>query len=466
MKKLHKSIILVLILTLSILQLTGCSKNVTNEKYKLVISNTTYTGTYSGKVNSNKVPVGNGTFKSGEPKKNNYYYYKGSWKNGKPNGQGKLNLKDSSYTGELKNGQPNGSGSRYIHTKQNSYSEKGTFRNCAYKPTEVQAVESLGTLHSSAFSTFKWKMTQAQKSFIKNHSGMIFNHDNDTIQASINADFDSSAFLNDRNSVKPAIVTVKNLKIVDIKQFTLWGKKISYFTLENNDTSYALYYFGSYDYRVGDTVTINFMPINHQYKAATGSNTGQYVGFIGVIVGLNSTTSSGSNMAYQSIVNAYRQTLSNAEITDGIMSKAQSGLDADGYYEWDGDDLCYSVSNTDETDPSIYYTYYDIDGDGIQELIFASGDGGAGSSTLDGKVILSIWTRKEYTPIWLIASEYRGLVHIDEQGQIYQVLSGGANYNDVSYYTIKNNALNKVKNTDSYDDSNDLSVSLNWIQLQ
>lgn len=121
MKK-NISSLLALLSILSVLLLSGCSKNVTNYDLVINFNNATYVGTFSGTIKS-KVPEDNqtGRFVSGEKGSGDYFQYDGTWKDGKIYGDGssiqencKVTYDSKSflgtYEGSVFDGIPNGTG--------------------------------------------------------------------------------------------------------------------------------------------------------------------------------------------------------------------------------------------------------------------------------------------------------------------------------------------------------------------
>lgn len=119
---------------------------------------------------------------------------------------------------------------------------------------------------------------------------------------------------------------------------------------------------------------------------------------------------------------------------------------SDELFSYDGIWEAHVYRDTNEALSAIGYTFYDVDGNGIEELIIAD-------TYTAGEVwyynILLMYTLYDDMPVWLINGWARNGYNILDDGTIYNEGSGGAAYTSFGIYRISE-AGNSLEVIDFY----------------
>ena len=119
---------------------------------------------------------------------------------------------------------------------------------------------------------------------------------------------------------------------------------------------------------------------------------------------------------------------------------------SDELFSYDGIWEAHAYRDTNEALSSIGYTFYDVDGNGIEELIIAD------TYTVGGVWyynILLMYTLYDDKPVWLINGWARNGYNILDDGTIYNEGSSGAAYTSFGIYRISE-AGNSLEVIDFY----------------
>ena len=119
---------------------------------------------------------------------------------------------------------------------------------------------------------------------------------------------------------------------------------------------------------------------------------------------------------------------------------------SDELFSYDGIWEAHVYRDTNEALSAIGYTFYDVDGNGIEELIIAD------TYTVGGVWyynILLMYTLYDDKPVWLINGWARNGYNILDDGTIYNKGSGGAAYTSYGIYRISE-AGNSLEVIDFY----------------
>lgn len=164
-----------------------------------------------------------------------------------------------------------------------------------------------------------------------------------------------------------------------------------------------------------------------------------------VVAGLVEPVSEGPAYDYDQLVEMYSAVISSEiSIYQAGIDLSQSALmitpagcsvDGDGFFAYRRD-VWYSI------------TEYDINGDGIKELM--TFENSRNSDDPSSGSILDIFTFYDGKPVWLIAGEYRGRIQLCENGIIHMCGSGGAEAIGNWYYEIRNGELVLVDSVEMY----------------
>lgn len=221
-----------------------------------------YTGCYSGDA-MNGVPEGEGCFKgtSGESE----LEYTGNWKDGKFFGNGSVisnryvvtfldglerignysgDTKDGiacgngmftavnsdnisyTYSGEWKNGLYNGIG-KCVWDDESTYIQTGHFLDGEFAPTPVEYFTACGTLSSQTY-----QITQNAQKFLEDNPECFTQNKIDSNLLSTS--FKYSSYTKNPETCKDYLVSIPNLKVIQIFEEEYWGSAHTFCILEDN----------------------------------------------------------------------------------------------------------------------------------------------------------------------------------------------------------------------------------------
>lgn len=298
--KIKTTLLLAIILIFSF-SLVSCTKNVTDEEISVKFQEKDYKGKYTGVFESNKAN-GEGTFeyKDGD----DYLTYEGNFKDGQFNNNGtlktnllKVDLPEVTRTGEFNgdvvDGVPNGEGEftavnddgdKYIYTgewkngtwdgkglqkyeSEDYYTRNGTFKNGEFKPTVLEAYESLGTVKSAHFTP-----TDKAKKFLTDHENLFPSKNKKMAAKYTNSSLKYKHINKSPSKYGDELIKLTNYMVTQIWEDDSWRGKLTHIIAINNDyDNYVdIYYFGKTKLYEGDKFTVYALPLNTTSWENTG----------------------------------------------------------------------------------------------------------------------------------------------------------------------------------------------------
>lgn len=247
-------------------------------------------GVYSGDI-SNDLPNGVGTYLSGTEGEAEYFYYDGEWKNGLPDGEGKLERVNKEgdpyiYTGGFANGVFNGHGKKeYIG--DTSFKAEGNYVDGEFAPTIVEYVRSNGTISDSC----EYTLTSEQEQFLTEHESMFAestreDYEDDIIDLA--EEFSYNDYSKNPGDFEPTVVVAEDLNVIQIQVMDgSYEEKETFMILANSsyEKIYYLFYSGTEeDAVVGDKVDVYFLPLGYTtYKTIDDTDNWAVVGQVALV---------------------------------------------------------------------------------------------------------------------------------------------------------------------------------------
>lgn len=215
------------------------------------------TGQYNGAV-VDGIANGEGTFASTNDEGVDYTY-KGQWKDGLYNGNGKV-----------------------VYDSEKMVDLDGNFENGEFKPTPGEFIKMIGTNKATCY----YEVSDKVLDYISNNEDVILRHEIDSSSDLIKADFSLERFKKDSVVNDPYFIELNNLMVVNVSQSS-GSKSFGYdFTeLLCQDSSiepYRLYYFGHSDKLVENTYfNAIVLPLGYStYETVSGGKAWALVGWI------------------------------------------------------------------------------------------------------------------------------------------------------------------------------------------
>lgn len=215
------------------------------------------TGQYNGVV-VDGIANGKGTFSSTNDEGIDYTY-KGQWKDGLYNGNGKV-----------------------VYDSDKMVNLEGNFENGDFKPTPGEFIKMLGTNKA----TCAYKVSDEVLDYISNNEDVFLGHEIDSSSDLIKSDFSLEKFKKDSVVTDPYFIELNNLMVVNVSQSS-GSESFGYDFTETlcQDSSiepYRLYYFGHSD-KLVENAYFNaiVLPLGYStYDTVDGGKAWALVGWI------------------------------------------------------------------------------------------------------------------------------------------------------------------------------------------
>lgn len=140
--------------------------------------------------------------------------------------------------------------------------------------------------------------------------------------------------------------------------------------------------------------------------------------------------------------------------TTAITAK-QSGLTVEGF-RFENDVLI------SDSYPGIGYAYYDINHDGVKDLIVGTVHNNKSPKNLKNVVIYSIWTQRNGKAKFVKSADYRCQLLITGRNKICYEMSGGYNYTLYKFYKLSGTTLKYTGKRVNGKWETNANIRLNW----